>query len=488
LEQEDERHFCEKMLSKRYKHHQDEEDGFFVTSEEQSLNIKRRSKISTPVVLVALIPFLLVTLFYPKFLTFPDISFSNDNDDGIEFHNNDNNDDDDRCNPDMIGKKKIVVVGAGASGLTAAKRLMLQHHSPSSDCWKTEVTVLEASSIIGGRVAKDTEWADYPLDLGASFVRDPELLATISQNPTIRKELKQKLVNPEELYDAYRIKKGKVKSMAVGGEDEDNLWRNYTWWDFLSEHVASALEPKQFVFNCAVDSIVYLQDQQQTMLRCGDKTFVADYVVLTVPLSILLDGDIQFDPQINPSIFKSQPSKFWKGFKIFLEFSHKFYYDYFEFIGGEGELDFWDFSLVQINATQNILGGYYMGEHYDPLDGMTEDQLVKKVLDDLDDLFGDKQATKYYMRHKIVHWANDYPYIRGTYSIDYPVKGTGPQEAWSNKRLLIAGEAFPIPRQHNGWVDTAALSGLHAAEIILYHIDNKSTASFSIPRWMWKGD
>ncbi|KAG7337949.1 hypothetical protein IV203_032082 [Nitzschia inconspicua] len=74
--------------------------------------------------------------------------------------------------------------------------------------------------------------------------------------------------------------------------------------------------------------------------------------------------------------------------------------------------------------------------------------------------------------------------LRGTYSSDYPPSDrVGPQVV-QDGRLLIAGEAFPVPPRHNGWVDGAAMSGLHAAEIILNKIDS-STNWFTIPQRIW---
>jgi monoamine oxidase len=122
-----------------------------------------------------------------------------------------------------------------------------------------------------------------------------------------------------------------------------------------------------------------------------------------------------------------------------------------------------------------------MGEANIPFLGLTEDQIVKGVLKDLDQLFGNKTATKAYVRHLLVNWSKD-PYIRGTYSSDSSEELAGPQVAWTDTRLVIAGEAYPVPTGHNGWVDGAALSGLHAAELVLHQIspDMMAKEGFSI--------
>ncbi|MBC8508112.1 MAG: FAD-dependent oxidoreductase [Anaerolineales bacterium] len=66
-----------------------------------------------------------------------------------------------RC--DIFDEKNetILVVGAGISGLSAAHTLQK---------WGYKVIVLEARSRIGGRIWTSREWADAPLDLGASWI------------------------------------------------------------------------------------------------------------------------------------------------------------------------------------------------------------------------------------------------------------------------------------------------------------------------------
>ncbi len=58
-------------------------------------------------------------------------------------------------------KQKILVIGAGIAGLTAAQTLM------QKGC---EVLVLEARDRIGGRIWTSARWKDAPLDLGATWI------------------------------------------------------------------------------------------------------------------------------------------------------------------------------------------------------------------------------------------------------------------------------------------------------------------------------
>ena len=65
----------------------------------------------------------------------------------------------------------IVVVGAGAAGIAAARRIMAANR---------KVIVVEAAGRIGGRCQTDISSFDVPFDRGARWMHNPET------NPMIR--------------------------------------------------------------------------------------------------------------------------------------------------------------------------------------------------------------------------------------------------------------------------------------------------------------
>ena len=72
---------------------------------------------------------------------------------------------------------KVVIVGAGAAGLTAGYLL---------NRIGIDVQILEASSIYGGRVKRLDGFTDVPLDLGAEWIHtEPSILGDIVDNPDI---------------------------------------------------------------------------------------------------------------------------------------------------------------------------------------------------------------------------------------------------------------------------------------------------------------
>ena len=61
--------------------------------------------------------------------------------------------------------ERIIVIGAGVAGLSAARTLADSGY---------EVVVLEARNRIGGRIWTSQQWTDVPLDLGASWIHGTE--------------------------------------------------------------------------------------------------------------------------------------------------------------------------------------------------------------------------------------------------------------------------------------------------------------------------
>src|SRR5436309_9645523 len=65
----------------------------------------------------------------------------------------------------------IVVIGAGAAGIAAARRIMAANR---------KVIVIEAAGQIGGRCLTDVSTFDLPFDRGARWLHNPEV------NPMVR--------------------------------------------------------------------------------------------------------------------------------------------------------------------------------------------------------------------------------------------------------------------------------------------------------------
>src|ERR1700712_3313094 len=99
----------------------------------------------------------------------------------------------------------IVVIGAGAAGIAAARRIMAANR---------KVIVIEATGQIGGRCLTDTTTFDVPFDRGARWIHNPDA------NPMIRLARAAGLdVVPAPLGQKIRI----GRRNARAGETEDFL-------------------------------------------------------------------------------------------------------------------------------------------------------------------------------------------------------------------------------------------------------------------------
>lgn len=80
----------------------------------------------------------------------------------------------DILNSDSEVRKRVIVIGAGPAGLTAARHLQRLGFP---------VTVLEARSRIGGRVFTDRSSLSVPVDLGASIITGVEADVATERRP-----------------------------------------------------------------------------------------------------------------------------------------------------------------------------------------------------------------------------------------------------------------------------------------------------------------
>ena len=84
----------------------------------------------------------------------------------------------------------------------------------------------------------------------------------------------------------------------------------------------------------------------------------------------------------------------------------------------------------------------------------------------IDELF-DGQASQYYVDHVFMDWTAE-NYHRGTYS---SMGLEGPHVVHGGQ-LFLAGEAFPVTEDGQGWVHGAFLSGETAADYAASHWDH----------------
>ena len=328
------------------------------------------------------------------------------------------NDDGDDAPTGFSGK--VIIIGAGAGGLSSGYLLNQQG---------IDFEILEASSLYGGRMRINTDFADFPIPLGAEWLEtDTGIFEEIVNDDS-------KEVNVETIPDG-----------------EDRKFINYTWFNFYEEYIVPSIADK-IVYNEIVQSIDYSGDQAIVTTQNG--TYTADKVIISVPLKILQDGDISFSPALPQDKSNAiNEVRVWEGFKAFIEFSENFYGDGHLFPISpetEGQKLYYDAAFGQ-NTSKNILGLFTVGTPALDYINRSGDELRDFILNELDAVFSN-QATPNYINHISQNWNNE-PFIKGGYLTDHAnwqtVRKLGDPVA---DKLYFAGGPYT---DGNDWVSVHA--------------------------------
>lgn len=280
---------------------------------------------------------------------------------------------------------KVIIIGAGAGGLSAGYFLQQQG---------IDFEILEASSMFGGRIRINPDFADFPIALGAEWIEtNTSIFQEIVNNASVS-------VNIETVPDA-----------------PDEKFVNFSWFQFFEEYIVPSIANK-IVYNTIVQSVDYSNDQVIVNTPTGQ--FTADKVIVSVPLKILQDGDISFIPAfpedkqeaINETII-------WEGFKAFFEFSQNFYDDGHLFTvtpESAGQKLYYDATLGQ-STSKHILGFFVVGTPAQDYISRSGNELKEFMLKELDGIFSN-QASSSYIKHITQNWNNE-PFIKSGYMTDY---------------------------------------------------------------------
>lgn len=372
----------------------------------------------------------------------------------------------------------VLVVGAGAAGLTAAYNLVRSG---------VNVTILEANAFLGGRARKLEGFADFPIDIGCEWVRRQGDLAQIVNNPnvtiptTILHDTNPSSIWEDGFLEPWSFELGEYK------------WINFTWFDFFDQIIAPPVK-EHIKFNCQVTSLDYTGKPTAT---CADgRSFQGDKVIVTVPMSILQGDVITFNPPLsNPVRNAINDFDFQPGFKVFMRFRQKFYPN-FLFVsaddGVSGERTWYDETFGQ-TTQDNVMGLFVYGSLTAPYYGLGGENAMKdQVLSELDNVFNG-QASQFYIEHHIQDWTKE-AFIKGAYT--QTVADTGSiaflQEP-INDKLLFAGDALPVNDLAWGYASEAAFSGELAARnaMDLLGVTPVSGSVALVARWkycwVWTG-
>jgi monoamine oxidase len=412
--------------------------------------------------------------------------------------------------------KPIVVIGAGAAGLSAANHLLQSGR---------EVVVLEANDYIGGRIKSHCCADGEVVELGASLIHHRKgYLRKVAENKKAlgrRKSSMRFLLNGKphtefsllrqiKFLDMFRIRKvfhhlysyrgddvglahlldlaklsENTKKLFFGmyssalGTDMNNVGINSLRYSYkrarlraerdvvaeevavefislLSEYVDAVSANVRL--NSVVTDVNYHVDGITVVLKDGEE-LLAEQVVVTVPLSILKNNKIRF--------FRSLPAAKQEAIdalgvgaaaKLVLDFSNAFWGEKVSHLIGCGS----EVTFFVASGSANRLIAYVYGEQLLQQDDET---VCKAVLAQLDENYS-SQASASFDSFYMQNWLRE-EYIAGGYSFD-AIGSEGSRERLAEPvfdRIHFAGEA--TIDGYSASVEGAVMSGERAAKEVL---------------------
>jgi len=420
--------------------------------------------------------------------------------------------------------KRIVVIGAGMSGLTAAQTLKARGHN---------VLVLEARDRIGGRIWTSNKWADVPVDFGASWIhgvrgnpltrlaeqaQSRQIATSYSRARTYNtsgrvitkmeeaslrnygNQLYRAIDRAQDRYpdtslrqiadtmiaqlravpDASRFinfflnveiehdYSGSAASLSTNWYDSDE---EYSGNDVLLEKGFATLtdfmaKGLSIELNQIVKQIDWSQPAVRIITERGE--FTADQVIVTIPLGVLQAKSVTFTPAL-PAIKQNAIDKLGMGVlnKCYLRFPTTFWpidLDWIDYIPeNHGQWAEWVSFRRAMN--QPVLIGFNAADYGKQIEALPDTEIVASAMTTLRTMFGENIPNP--VDYQITRWASD-PFARGSYSFN--AVGSVPlmrvELARSvNNRLFFAGEASE--QDYFGTAHGAYLSGLRAAGEVL---------------------
>tara|TARA_R110000868_G_scaffold8205_6_gene42691 strand:+ start:5277 stop:6551 length:1275 start_codon:yes stop_codon:yes gene_type:complete len=415
-----------------------------------------------------------------------------------------------------------IIVGAGISGLAAAKQLHKQGKN---------ILVLEARDRVGGRTDTHQEFG-FPVDLGASWAHDlsRNVLAQQSdcqlellpyshflshpqdhvivdaESAPLNHDNSKKIdawlarffedliqqpysTNVDEYFDDFEnpdftaaelsILKPWLKELLACWSGADftktgvGAWQQYldetensyvlNGYDTVINMLAKDLT---ITLNSRVEHIDY--EKENITIHCDKKQYQAKTVVVTLPLGILKTGQCHFTPPL-PEAKQQVINNMGYGLleKTVLQFPHCFWdkeaLSIHRFPTDDSDI------LVYVNY-QAIMGepmlmAMYGGETAKAFNAMSEQEKQAQLLNPLRKLYGDEFIAPDNIYS--THWQSD-PYSQGAYSYLSTGQSADAHDTLAapiDNRLFFAGEA--THNIHCATVHGAYESGIFAADAIL---------------------
>ena len=428
------------------------------------------------------------------------------------------------ANAKQLSGIHVIVVGAGVSGLAAAQNLKSKG---------AKVTILESKNRIGGRLYTDytlgapfevgAGWIHGPSDKNPikklakqidarTFVTDDEKYVLFDENgnrvsdkkfreidrkwasiltqiddeleitdrrslaEVIRKKFPGKLKDPliSWTFSAYTEfnQGGPIEEISAYFHDEGDAFdgKDVILPDGYDQILRSLSQNLDIKLEHTVNKIAYGGDG--VTISCNQKDFFADYVVCSVPLGVLKNKTIKFNPPL-PKSYQNKINRLGFGSvtKIAFKFNEAFWDPEVQYFGIASNIKGrWNLWLnYRTFCQQNILMGLSMGSYAKIADKMSIPEMTKDALSVLKSVWGEDVPDP--SAAICTNWSEDAETF-GAYS--YPKSKSTPPDFDGladgrsgdyYKTLFLCGEHTTF--DYAGTLHGAYMTGIWAAEAIM---------------------
>ena len=414
--------------------------------------------------------------------------------------------------------KTVIVIGAGISGLAAAKKLKDKGFT---------VIVIEAQEKIGGRLRTDRSMG-IAFDEGASWIHGPkgnpitklasqagantyltddDNLAVFDNNGTAYSD-----AFLDSQYTQFEIALNAIKSTGTKRQSFQTIFNslyptqanNRLWKYMLSAYLEfdtggdiSKLSSKYFYddeefsgkdvividgydkvanllgqgldirLNSRVSEINY--NETKSLVKVNANSIEADYVIVSVPLGVLKNNNIAFKPSLPESKLSAiENIQMGNVNKFLFIWDTPFWDTNIQYIGytpeTKGKFNYF-MNMLKFLPTTNGLMTFAFGDYATVTETMTDAQIKNEVMAQLKTIYGNSIPNPTNMLR--TKWGQNINTF-GAYS--FATNGTTSAEFETmaieiNNKLFFAGEH--TERDYRGTVHGAYLSGIREADKII---------------------